>query len=516
MSSISSSIAIIKYCFYFHRLLFYLSIALLYLKYNNQNVPEKILLLIDRDIKQSGFVTIKFIQWTLSRYKNFKSVTYKENPVYRFLNNFSDVYENCNIHSIQHTDKLFRQDFDAVFSREITLDQTFNIRSGSIAQVYKGTLLATGETVAVKVIHPELQEQSICPYLYYRLYRYLTETQQLITWLHRFRFPFDMSSFFDNFSRQTDMIHEAKNLEFFYNHYRENPVIVIPKPILSSRNILIMEYIDGEQFESLSISQSCNQYTQYKIISILNLFVRNNLIILSKNHADLHSSNWKVIQNIDANAESKIQIVVYDFGFCLDIQPEYRETLRHLCQAVETNDHEQFVELLFNYITSKQGSKMPDKTRYLQDCRDTLIHGKTSVTLFTFIEFCTNKGYTFRSDILDLLLSQFLANNYFKNFTSSSNVEEDFERYDENHEERLYKLLQTNNQIINLSSICESNNTFHELNKYFRDFIESTRKEIRRIKLISTRIEQDNQRIQNKEKQEHDHEHDHDQDYIDI
>ena len=511
-----SLIAIIKYCFYFHRLLFYLSIALLYLKYNNQNVPEKILLLIDRDIKQTGFVTIKFIQWTLSRYKNFKSATYKANPVYRFLNNFGDVYENCNIHSIQHTDKLFRQDFDAVFSREIALDRNYNIRSGSIAQVYKGTLLATGETVAVKVIHPELQEQLICPYLYYRLYRYLTERQQLITWLHRFRFPFDMSSFFDNFSRQTDMIHEAKNLEFFYNHYRENPVIVIPKPILSSRNILIMEYIDGEQFDSLSISQSCNQYTQYKIISILNLFVRNNLIILSKNHADLHSSNWKVIRNKDTNrniettkteTESKIQIVVYDFGFCLDIQPEYRETLRHLTQAVETNDHEQFVELLFNYITSKQGSKMPDKTRYLQDCRDTIIDGKSSVTLFTFIEFCTNKGYTFRSDILDLLLSQFLTNNYFKNFTNSD-VEEDFERYDKNHDDRLYKLLQTTNQIINLSSICKSNNTFHELNKYFLEFIGSAQKEIRRLKLNLTRIEQDNQRIQNK--------HDQDQDCIDI
>lgn len=511
-----SLIAIIKYWFYFHRLLFNLSIALLYIKYNNQKIPKKILLLlINCDIKQSGFVTIKFIQWTLSRYKNFKSATYKENPVYRFLNNFGDVYENCNIHNIQHTEKLFRQDFNQEFSHMITLDQTFNICSGSIAQVYKGTLLATGETVAIKVIHPHLQEQLVCPYIYYRLYRYLTERQQWITWLHRFRFPFDMSSFFDNFSRQTDMSHEAKNLEFFYNHYRENPVIVIPKPIVSSRNILIMEYIDGEQFESLALSQSCNQYTQYKIISILNLFVRNNLIILSKNHADLHSSNWKVIQNMDTNPNidanaggTKLQIVVYDFGFCVDIQPKYRETLRLLSQAIETNDHDEFVELLFNYITYQQDSKIPDKTRYLQDCRDTLIDRKSSVTLFTFIEFCTNKGYTFRSEILDLLLSQFLANNYFKNFTSSSNVEDDFERYDENLEERLYKLDKTNNQIINLSSICESNNTFHELNKYFREFIVSTRKEIRRIKLISSKIEQDNQRIQNRQQQ--------DQDYIDI
>lgn len=504
MSTILSIIAIIKYWFYFHRLLFYLSIALLYSRYNNHNVPEKILLLINRDIKQSGFVAIKFIQWTLSRYKNFKSATYKANPVYRFINNFGDVYENCNIHSIQHTNKLFRQDFNAVFSDEITLDQSYNIRSGSIAQVYKGTLLATGETVAVKVIHPELQEQSICPYLYYRLYRYLTERQQLITWLHRFRFPFDMSSFFDNFSRQTDMIHEAKNLEFFYNYYRENPLIVIPKPIHSSRNILIMEYIDGEQFES--VSQSCNQYIQYKIISILNLFVRNNLIILSKNHADLHSSNWKVIQNTDANAETKLQIVVYDFGFCLDIEPEYREIVKRLSESIETINHEQVVELLFHYITS-WGSKIPDKTRYLQDCRDTMLDGESRVTLFTFIEFCTNKGYMFRSDILDLLLSQFLTNNYFKNFTNS-NVEEDFERYDKNHDDRLYKLLQTSNQLINLSSICKLNNTFHELNKYFLEFIGSIQKEIRRLKLISTKIEQDNQRIQNK--------HDQNQDCIDI
>lgn len=486
ISTIMSSIAIIKYWFYFHRLLFYLSISLLYLKYNDQRIPDDILLLIDRDIKLSGFVTIKFIQWTLSRYKNLKSTTYRENPVYRFLKNFGDVYENCNIHSIQHTDNVFREDFNAQLTQEIALDQTYNIRSGSIAQVYKGTLLATGETVAIKVIHPELREQSISPYLYYTIYRYLTETQQSIIWLHRFRFPFDMSSFFDNFSRQTDMSHEAKNLRFFYNHYRENPMIVIPKPILSSRNILIMEYIDGEQFESLT----CNLYTQYKIISILNLFVRNNLIILSKNHADLHSSNWKVIQNTDPCGKTKIQIVVYDFGFCIDIQPEYRETLKQLSQAIETNNHEHFVELLFNYITS-YACRKPDKTRYLQDCKDTIIDEKSQVTLFTFIEFCTNKGYKFKSEILDLLLSQFLANNYFKNFTSSSNVEDDFERYDKNLEERLYKLKQTNNQIINLSSICESNNTFHELNKYFVEFIESTRREILRINVILTNNKDD-------------------------
>ena len=478
-------IAHIKYAFYFHRLLFRISLMLAYMTFNNINVMQaltpELILKINHDIKSSGFVTIKLIQWTLSRYKNFKSTTYKENQVYQFLSNFNDVYENCNIHSIDHTKKVFQEDFNAEFADEIILDVSFNISSASIAQVYKGTLRATGETVAIKVRHPNLHEQWTSPYCYYIIYQYLTERQKLITWFHRFKLPFDMSNFFDNFVKQTDMTNEAKNLEFFYNNYRDNPAIIIPKPILWSRNILIMEYVDGEIFESLS----CTRYTQYKIISLLNLFLRNNLIILSKNHSDLHSSNWKVILNSDTNKNTNtnktpnIQLVIYDFGFCIDIQAEYRETLINLSKAVETNNHEQFIELLYNYLATPE---IYDKSKYLRDCKESILNNNTTITLPTFIEFCASKGYTFRSDILDLLLSQFLANNYFKNFTSSSNVEDDFANYDKFRENKLDKLEKTNNQLMNLSAICDTYKSFIELNIFFKEYIVETRRTIQTIK----------------------------------
>ena len=139
------------------------------------------------------------------------------------------------------------------------------------------------------------------------------------------------------------MINEAINLSFFYEEYKENPLILIPKPILWSKNILIMEYIEGTLFTELEVSE----YIKYKSIMILNLFIKKMEMVLSSiYHADLHNSNWRVI--IENNNP---KLIIYDFGFCIKITDEERKLQQNLFNAIEFNDHKLMAKCIYNYLS---------------------------------------------------------------------------------------------------------------------------------------------------------------------
>lgn len=451
----------IKYLYYFHKLLFD---TILYITYRKVTGGNSIYLIncINNDIKNNGFVIIKLVQWLLCRYSNLMKTTKKYSNVYNFLLNFKDVYENCNVHSFKYTEKIFLQDFSSDIREIIDIDTSFNIPSASIAQVYKGVLKSSGEKVAIKIRHPDLENQIIYPYLYYCLYIYLTKT---IKYFSKYSLPFDLSKFFKNFTKQIDMRHEANNLDYFYREYRENSLVYIPRPIFWSKNILVMEYIEGENFEKTDISK----YEKYKFVLLVNLFVRNNLINLDKIHADLHSSNWKVITN-----EDKHKIVIYDFGFCIEIPKQSRNIIQNINKAVETNDHILFANSIYNYLKNKCS-----KDKFLEDAQSFMKSNKESINIPNYIEFCINKNYIFNSDILDLTLSSFLVNSYFKAYVSDKNIEEDFEKEDL---DSIKKLETTNNHLMSLSTICDINNCYEDLNKFLKDFIDENRKNIISLK----------------------------------
>ena len=43
------------------------------------------------------------------------------------------------------------------------------------------------------------------------------------------------------------MNNEYNNMLHFYNEYKNNEYIIIPYPLYSSKNILLMQYIDGRK-----------------------------------------------------------------------------------------------------------------------------------------------------------------------------------------------------------------------------------------------------------------------------
>ena len=451
----------IKYFYWFHKLLFDIFCYMLYLK-TTGNSSQLLLKCINTDIKNNGFVIIKLVQWLLCRYSNLLKCSNKDSSIYNFLNNFRDVYEKCNIHSFKYTEKVFLEDFCKNMVDIINIDNEYLIPSASIAQVYKGTLKSTGEEIAIKIRHPDLEYQIIYPYLYYSIYCYVTQN---IKYFNKYTIPFDLTSFFYNFTQQIDMTHEAKNLEYFYEEYRDNPLVCIPKPIFWSKNILVMEYIDGEDFDKIDTSK----YEQYKFVLLLNLFVRNNLINLDKIHGDLHSNNWKVIRD-----KKQLKIVIYDFGFCIDIPKKSRNIIQDINKAIETNNHLLFANSIYKYL------KRPcTREKFIEHTNLFMELNKDNMNIQNYIEFCIKNNYVFKSHILDLILSSLLVNNYFQYYISTKNIEEDFQKQELNS---IKKLEATNDHLITLSTICDSNGCYKDLNLFLKDFIDENIENIIQIK----------------------------------
>ena len=252
-------------------------------------------------INLNGCMLIKLVQWINT---NVELLDIGDDD--NFMGSlFSSFYENCNIHDLNYTRQLFINEYcdgdEEEFDKQLQLDIYADVKSGSIAQVYKGRY--QNQTVALKVVHPEIEYQLKNPMAFLNFYKFMVTN---ISFLNKYDTPFIFDNFFENLIKQADMRNEYSNMMYFYNEYTDNPYIIIPKPIASSKNILIMEYVDGQTMNDITDSIIEKQ----KIVALLNLFVKDNFYFKDYYHSDLHESNWKVKKYNDF-----YQLIVYDYGY---------------------------------------------------------------------------------------------------------------------------------------------------------------------------------------------------------
>ena len=255
--------------------------------------------IIVNNIKQSGPILIKLVQWVLPKIETI----YDINKETEWFNKLEEVYENCEFHSLEHTKKKYKKSFNSDFDKYYQGIEP--IASGSIGQVYKITD-KKGEVFAMKVLHPNINVQI-------HFFNVLFFIIKMIPPLHNYLnyyFPVDLHSFINDFKMQTNLVNEVNHNIHFTNVYRDNPYIIIPQIQKFSNDIIIMSYEEGEIFDKTKLSD----YLAYKTISLLKLFNKNNETIYRFMHGDLHKGNWKIRVN-----KSDVKLVFYDFGFCWEI-----------------------------------------------------------------------------------------------------------------------------------------------------------------------------------------------------
>ena len=441
----------ILYTKYFVYFIFFLIIFInnifYYKLFNKSN--NYLIKLLYFSIKLNGCVLIKFIQWINN---NTEMLNIKNS----FLNLFNNFYENNTIHSLSYTRKIFKKEFDTILDEILELDNNFNIKSGSIAQIYKGKIKNINKNIfnnkynnfynydiAIKVVHPEIIYQMFFPINFIYFYKYLINN---ISFLKKYDTIFNFKSFFDNLKLQSNMNNEYNNMLHFYNEYENNKYIIIPYPLYSSKNILLMQYIDGNLLRDMNVSDIEKQ----KIFMFFNLFLKDLYFFFDYFHCDLHDYNWKVKKYQDF-----YQIIIYDFGYIM--KNDMSDILKKFVYYTDTNNIEGFAYILYNSIQNINIEKNIFNNNLNNYLKNLVPYNDDSI--IQIYKFCYINNYKLKNQLLEIFISMILIRNNFKKYLTINRDNQDKIYFDIN------LIIKLNIAYITL---CEKYNIFPRIKEHIK------------------------------------------------
>lgn len=429
----------IKYLLYFNTFLNLLTIN--YVSYKINNTYNKTLLrYLYNIIEYNGCVLIKIVQWTISNLDILE-------PDNTFIHNlFSSFYENCSIHDLSYTLKIMKKELDIETYSSIIIDQHYTVKSGSIAQVYKAKY--KNKDVAIKIVHPDIKYQAIYPILFCKVYNYITTN---ISFLNKFSIIFLLDTFFTNLINQFDLIKEYNNMKYFYDEYLDNDYILIPEPIMCTKNILIMSYIEAYHINDIDISI----INKYKIITLLSCFLKDNYFYQSYFHSDLHDSNWKIIPY-----KNFYKLVIYDYGYISINEKEYQELFKDILYKNDTFDIYGLINILYDYcydIKIDKETFINNFNIYLE-IEEIIVEPFSNETMQSVIIYLYKNKIKLDSKVFELFVSALLFTKYLTEWLGAYNVT---------------NLIDSNNAIntaINAVDFCKEFNIFYNLIQHYKTY----------------------------------------------
>jgi len=363
----------------------------LLIKHNLYN--DKVVKIFLKNMHNCGVITTKMIQWSIPY---LKIINYDEN----IIKIFEKTYEECPIHSLEWTEKIYENDlYENIHDNYDILDV---VGSGSIAQVYKIKCKKTNKIYALKVKHPNTENN-------FRIIKYY---MKIIFFIFSFNniLPIELEKFLNQFESQLNFVNEANNLLKFNELYNNNNIFKIPKLYKLSKNLILMEYINGK-----SLNYFRNKIEHYKYHLCIYIFINNNLFINDFNHGDLHNYNWKIT---DDN-----KIIIYDFGLCWELNNNkiidtfeimneafYKKNKDMIyngfkkCILIDSNINEDIIKKYYDKISHK-------------------IHDTQSLCKYLLL-FCTNNNINININLLYIIISY---QNCALTFKEYYGITEDFD-----------------------------------------------------------------------------------------
>lgn len=349
-------------------------------------------------IFNSGCIGIKFSQWILSKMRSEPSTNCNFAIEY-----FEDLFDDCPRHSWKLASKNFKKSFKFNIEDIIDINSIKLIASGSIGQIYSANLIRPYKLevlsnnknlnkkdskfnnssnklnyevmyirkVAIKIKHPNVNKEAD---VYSKIFNFLSYIQKNSYLKKKFYLHFDFDDFMENITQQINLNNEMFNSNILRKNFENNDCVYIPKVLFSSKNVLISEFIEGNDFNELT------EYNQLKLS--LNYIAMINKMCIVDNfvHGDLHHKNWKPLlvndnnryhlDNIDAknnsinnasnenneNKPKKYKIVIYDLGICFKSEDE--TFMRELFEVFESGNTDKLAEVALKGISKPKNSNI--------------------------------------------------------------------------------------------------------------------------------------------------------------
>ena len=366
-------ISLLKYSWYFYSLYIVVKNKDKVMKEEkyNKNINR-----LEKAIYDCGPMGVKLIQFLLM-YDNFLPVA--------VCNKLEFALENCKQHSWDETAKMYLNNFnrDIYEDFEINENDKIVIGSGSIGQVYKLYNKKTQEYLAVKVRHPNIDEE---------IKEFVTIINIVTNMLNKiWRVPYYsvIHIFKDNILVQNDFVLEAKNTIKYSNNFTNEYNILIPKIYAYEKDFITMSYHEG-----VSVDKITNKTVKYGVANDMNFIILSSIMIYNFVHADLHNGNWKV--QLDEN--NKYNLIIYDCGLITETGSLKRN--QDLMIAIMLADYTTFIRILDELYTPKVNESPSIKIQKFKNIKEYINELLEDSTLLASDRTASLFKYAINNDII--------------------------------------------------------------------------------------------------------------------
>ncbi|KAF6229546.1 hypothetical protein HO173_011401 [Letharia columbiana] len=242
---------------------------------------------------------------------------------------FVPLQDHCPVSSYDSIAAMVLKDTGSPLDEHFDHFAKTPIGAASLAQVHLATMKATGQTVAVKVQHPALEE-------WVPLDLFLTRTTFSIV---KFFFPeYDLewlsNEMESSLPLELDFALEGNNAlhtkEYFYKMH-DSP-LVVPDVIWGMKRILVMENVSGHRTDDLRYLDS-NGIDRDEVSAALARIFNEMIFGDTPLHCDPHGGNIAIRKNNDRR-KPNFDIILYDHGLYRDIPKQLRRDYAKLWLAV--------------------------------------------------------------------------------------------------------------------------------------------------------------------------------------
>ena len=233
-------------------------------------------------------------------------------------------------------------DADDVFS-----DFSEPVAAASIAQVHRGELKDTGQSVAIKVLRPEIERafQKDLDTFYFaaRLVEFVSPKSRRLR-------PMDVIAHFDGVVRgELDLRLESASASEFLANIKEDKGFSVPSVnwSLSSRRVMTLDWADGVPMGDVDALAAAGHNLSELGDRVLHMFL-NHALRDGFFHADMHQGNLKVSSSGD--------IVAFDFGIMGHIDEYTRRVYAEILFGFIKRDYKRVAQVHFEagYVSQDQ------------------------------------------------------------------------------------------------------------------------------------------------------------------